>query len=165
MRLAWFFQTSLVNLRQVSPKHTFVTSSLGLHDQHLTEWHSIHPSSDILRIVARLSTRIFLGEELCRNDKWLDASAIYAKVAFHAVEVLRRYPPALRPWVASFVPEVRAARACMANCREIMSPFVAQRYAMKAEAIAGGKEPPRYDDSLEWFEKENGTNFDPTNAQ
>lgn len=79
--------------------------------------------------------------------------------------MLRRYPEALRPWVASFVPEVRAARQCMADCREIMSPFVARRKAAKAEAVARGEEPPRYDDSLEWFEKENGANFDPTRAQ
>lgn len=164
MRLAWSFRTSLVNPRQVTPKHTSVTS-LRSHDQHLTEWHPIHPSSDILRIVARLSARIFLGEELCRNDKWLDVSAIYAKVAFHAVEVLRRYPPALRSWVAPFVPEVKAARECMANCRAIMGPVVERRIAAKAEAIARGEEPPRFDDSLEWFEHECGSEFDPTQSQ
>lgn len=90
---------------------------------------------------------------------------MYAKVAFHGVEVLRRYPLALRPWVAPFVPEARAARQCMAHCREIMNPVVARRRAAKAEAIARGVEPPRYDDSLEWFEKEEGASFDATRAQ
>lgn len=106
-----------------------------------------------------------MGEELCRNEKWLDASAVYAKVAFNAVEVLRRYPSALRPWVASFVPEVKDARACMAQCRGIMDPIVANRHATKAAAIARGEEPPKYDDSLEWFEKEGLKEVDPTTAQ
>lgn len=106
-----------------------------------------------------------MGEELCRKEEWLDASAVYAKVAFNAVEVLRRYPSALRPWVASFVPEVKAARACMAQCRAIMDPIVAERNATKAAEISRGEEAQKYDDSLEWFEKEGLKDVDPTTAQ
>ncbi|KAL1852804.1 hypothetical protein Daus18300_012048 [Diaporthe australafricana] len=130
-----------------------------------TEWRTINPSSDILPIVARLSTRIFMGEELCRNEEWLDASALYAKHAFHAVEILRRYPPALRRWAAPFIPEVKATRAVMAHCRAILAPVVAERAAAKTSAIARGEKPPAYDDSLEWFEKEWGSGYDAAKEQ
>ncbi|KAI3390252.1 hypothetical protein diail_10859, partial [Diaporthe ilicicola] len=130
-----------------------------------TEWHAIHPSSDILRVVARVSTRIFMGEELCRNEEWLHASAMYAQTVFHAVEILRCYPPAVRPWVASFLPEVKAVRASIAKCREILKPIIAERRATKAAAIARGEKPPPYDDTLEWCEKENGPDFDHAKAQ
>lgn len=106
-----------------------------------------------------------MGEELCRNEEWLDASASYAKSAFHAVEVLRRFPPVLRSWVAPFIPEVKATRAVMAHCREILAPVVAERQAAKAAAIVRGERPPAYDDSMEWFEKEFGSGCDAAKEQ
>lgn len=63
------------------------------------------------------------------------------------------------------MPEVRAARECMARCREILGPVVAERHATKAAAAVQGRTPPPYDDSLEWFEKEIGSKFDATRAQ
>lgn len=108
----------------------------------------------MLNMVARVSTRIFMGEELCRNEDWLNESALYSACAFNAVEVLRTWPAVLRPWVAPFIPECKETRARIARCREILEPFVAARHTAKAKAVAQGEKPPVYDDSLEWFEKE-----------
>lgn len=95
-----------------------------------------------------------MGEELCRNEDWLNESALYTACAFKAVEVLRQWPQILRPWVAPFLPECKETRARIARCREIVEPYVAARRAAKSRAVARGESPPVYDDSLEWFEKE-----------
>lgn len=110
----------------------------------------------MLNIVAQVSTRIFMGEELCRNEEWLNESALFAACAFNAVEVLRHWPSILRPWVAPFIAECRETRARIARCREIMEPYVTARRVAKAKALAEGVKSPVYDDSLEWFEKEYG---------
>lgn len=108
----------------------------------------------MLHIIAQVSTRIFMGEELCRNEDWLIESALFAACAFNAVEVLRQWPPILRPWVAPFIAECKELRARLARCREIVEPYVTARRVAKAKALAEGDKPPVYDDSLEWFEKE-----------
>lgn len=108
----------------------------------------------MLNMVAQVSTMIFMGEELCRNEDWLNESALYTACAFNAVEVLRRWPAILRLWVAPFIPECKETRARIARCREILEPFIAARRAAKAKAVANGETPLVYDDSLEWFEKE-----------
>lgn len=128
------------------------------------EWLEIKPSSDMLNMVARVSTRIFMGEELCRNEDWLNESAMYSACAFNAVEVLRNWPAVLRPWVAPFIPECKETRARIARCREILKPVVTARHAAKARAVAQGEKPPVYDDSLEWFEKEY-ENYDAAQSQ
>lgn len=118
----------------------------------------------MLNMVARVSTRIFMGAELCRNEDWLNASAEYTACAFNAVEVLRNWPAVLRPWVAPFIPECRETRAKITRCREILEPFVAARRTAKAKALAQGEKPPVYEDSLEWFEKEY-ENYDAATSQ
>lgn len=105
-----------------------------------------------------------MGEELCRNEDWLNESALYSACAFNAVEVLRNWPAVLRPWVAPFIPECKETRARISRCREILKPFVAARHTAKAKAIAKGEKPPVYDDSLEWFEKEY-ENYDAAQSQ
>ncbi|KAG8158942.1 hypothetical protein KVR01_011385 [Diaporthe batatas] len=119
-----------------------------------SEWLEFKPSSDMLQIVAQVSTRIFMGEELCRNEDWLNESALYTRCAFNAVEVLRDWPSILRPWVAPFLAECKEMRARMARCQEILEPYVTARRAAKAKALAEGEKPPVFNDSLEWFEKE-----------
>ncbi|POS71913.1 cytochrome P450 [Diaporthe helianthi] len=117
------------------------------------EWLEVKPP-DMLNIVAQVSTRIFMGDELCRNEDWLNESALYTASAFYGVEALRRWPSILRPLVAPFLAECKEARARIARCREILEPFVTARHAAKAKALAKGEKPPVYNDSLEWFEKE-----------
>lgn len=115
-------------------------------------------------MVARVSTRVFMGEELCRNEEWLNESALYSAAVFNAVEVLRKWPALLRPWVAPFIPECKDTRARITRCQEILEPFVAARRAAQAKAMAQGEKPPVYDDSLEWFEKEY-ENYDAAKSQ
>jgi len=41
------------------------------------EWHSISPQAVLLNAVARVSSRLFLGDRLCRDPAWLKITTTY----------------------------------------------------------------------------------------
>ncbi|EKJ72481.1 hypothetical protein FPSE_07362 [Fusarium pseudograminearum CS3096] len=130
-------------------------ASLAFRDvlTNSTEWHEIQPSQDFMRIVSRMSSRVFMGEGLCRNEEWVKLSADYTVQAFMTGDVLRSYPRWARPYVHHFLPSCQKLRATLEAARQCLKPFLEQRNAIKAEAMGKGKPCP-FDDSIEWFQQE-----------
>ncbi|WXC61722.1 hypothetical protein SNK03_007595 [Fusarium graminearum] len=128
-----------------------------------TEWHEIQPYPDFIRIISRMSSRVFMGEELCRNEEWVKLAGDYTVQAFRTGDMLRMYPRWSRPFVHWFLPSCKELRRTLDAARKCLKPFLERRNAIKAEAIAKG-EPCPYDNSFEWFEKEY-TTHDPAVAQ
>lgn len=118
-----------------------------------------------MSLIARLSSRVFIGEELCRNEEWIKASSEYTTAAFTYGDVLRAWPRSLRPLVHWFMPEAKEVREKLDSARRALKPLLEQRQTRKAEAMVQGKRPPVYNDSLEWFEQEYTTAYDPAVAQ
>ncbi|KAI6355346.1 hypothetical protein MCOR25_008232 [Pyricularia grisea] len=127
------------------------------------EWHETTVDK-IMALVSRISSRIFMGEELCRSKEWVEASGAWVQAAFKVVYALRLFPRSWRPYVHWFLPVARDARRKVKICREILQPHIDVRRVVKAEAIAKG-EPNPFDDSIEWFEQECKTNYDPATCQ
>lgn len=48
----------------------------------LAEWKETVIADSILQLTARLSTTIFLGDTMCRNEDWLSASKAYTVSRF-----------------------------------------------------------------------------------
>ncbi|KAG6365863.1 hypothetical protein INS49_000039 [Diaporthe citri] len=149
------------NLTKVLAKLTMPLSqeaTTGLQDllTDSPEWHEVKAQAEIGRLVSWMSTRIFMGEEMCRNDEWVAAVSEYTRISFFTANELRTWPDFLRPI------EVRAK---LPAPRRILKPLVEKRRALQAEALARGEEPPVFDDAMGWFEKEYGQNYDPVIAQ
>jgi hypothetical protein len=106
-----------------------------------------------MRIVSRVSSRIFMGEELCRDEEWVNVSGDYTLSAFATANLLRAYPRWARSFVHWFIPECRVLRRKLNDARRCLQPHLDRRNAIKREAAAEGKQSP-FDDSIEWFEKE-----------
>jgi hypothetical protein len=82
------FRASLDNPELIpSVLRVKMTQSLGLVTNHLVdeatvalqdlygedrEWHSVAVKQHNLSLIARLSSRVFLGRPICRNEKWLE---------------------------------------------------------------------------------------------
>lgn len=62
-------------------------------------------------MVARLSSRVFLGEELCRNREWLDITINSTITNMTAAGYVRLFPYFLRPLVNEVLPICRRMRA------------------------------------------------------
>ena len=106
-----------------------------------------------LDLVARLSSRIFLGEELCRSEDWLKITVNYTVDLMFAAEKLRHVPGPLR-WIAHwFLPEAQKLRAEVKQAGDIIRPVLEKRRREKAMLQAQGKESVEYYDAVEWFEQ------------
>jgi hypothetical protein len=62
----------------------------------------------VLDLVARMSSRVFLGPELCRDPRWLEVTKNYTVDAFIAADKLRLYPASLRWFLNYILPECKS---------------------------------------------------------
>ena len=103
-------------------------------------------------MVAQMSSRVFLGKEICRDEEWLNVSVNFTIDAFIAARVLRLWPPILRPVVHWFLPWSRRMRKHIQNSNRIVQGEVHKR-----ELIREGKlpdtNPGRHPDSLDWCQE------------
>ncbi|KAF9879088.1 cytochrome p450 monooxygenase [Colletotrichum karsti] len=129
-------------------------------------WREVSLKDTILDLVARLSSRVFLGEELCRNPDWLAISKSYSVNTFLAGDLLRQYPSWLRPVACRFVPECKLLRKQVADARQVMGPVLQKRREDRRAAEVNGEARPSYNDTIQWIEDESqGSPYDPVGAQ
>ncbi|EER37602.1 cytochrome P450 monooxygenase [Histoplasma capsulatum H143] len=129
-------------------------------------WHDIVLKKSALKIVAQLSSRVFLGEKLCRNPDWLQINISYTVNSYIAAQALRLWPEVIRPLVASFLPSCRKLRQEIEEARAIINPVLEERRQAKEAAIRVGKTPERYLDAMQWLEESaRGRYYDPVVAQ
>lgn len=88
----------------------------------------------LLYLVARISSRVFSGTELCRNEEWLALTPQYAVDVFAAARALRRWPKALAPIVQWWLPETRRIRSEVRQARKLLDPIVEKRRQDPAKA-------------------------------
>ncbi|GAP90671.1 putative trichothecene C-8 hydroxylase [Rosellinia necatrix] len=127
-------------------------------------WHNIALKEEMLHVVARLSSRVMLGEELCRDERWLHVTVRYTEVAFQAAQYLRIFPYFIRPVLHWFLPQCRQARSLVRSAREIIHPALEQRRIMKM--LQGPGKEIKFNDGFEWFEQAaKGKPYDPAISQ
>lgn len=115
------------------------------------EWHSTTLNQNILELVTRLSSRVFLGKELCRERRWLDIAKNYTVDAFIAGRLLRAVPPVLRPIMYWFIPHCRRLRAQVRDSRKLIDPEIRRRIERTQKALEAGEKPPKTADTIGWM--------------
>ena len=119
-----------------------------------------------MRTISQVSSRAFLGPEICRNPAWLDLTADYAEQAFLVARSLRLWPRVLRPLVAMFYPGVRRLRTQIHEARDILEPVLEKRRGAETELAREGKAPRPSTDTLDWLQEcAKGRPFDPAVLQ
>jgi cytochrome P450 len=108
------------------------------------DWTAININRKLLRIVALVSGRVFIGTELSRSEEYLDAAINYTLELMEARRAVDHVRPLLRPFVATRLPEVRKLDERLAQADRILRPVVAARQQMQD----GGDRP---DDMLQWI--------------
>nr|D1MX89.1 RecName: Full=Cytochrome P450 monooxygenase bsc11; AltName: Full=Brassicicene C biosynthetic gene cluster protein 11; AltName: Full=Cytochrome P450 monooxygenase [Alternaria brassicicola]BAI52804.1 cytochrome P450 [Alternaria brassicicola] len=114
-------------------------------------WRTLRIKDDINHIVARVTSRVFLGFPLCRNQKWLDIVVNHTKAVFMAQKRMRQTPPALRPLIHYFLPETKLLRQHLHAARTLISPELAKRRAAVEEALRHGKIPKESANAISWM--------------
>ncbi|KAI1752691.1 cytochrome P450 [Xylaria castorea] len=130
------------------------------------EWKEFSLQPVVLSLVARLSSRVFLGEKLCRDPAWLQITTEHPPNAFMAAYKLRLYPKILRPIVHWFLPECQLLRQHYAQAHSVIQPVIDQRKEEKRNALKAGLPAPAYDDAIDWAQEESKqTPWDPVTFQ
>ncbi|KAL8296103.1 hypothetical protein RB600_001545 [Gaeumannomyces tritici] len=132
-----------------------------------SDWIEAAIYPQVLEIIARLSSRVFLGSEVCRNEEWLDITKNFTVAQNEAIERLRLYPSFLRFLIYHFDPACRRTEAQWRRANSIVQGVVAQRRREQAECAAKGLPAPVYNDAIEWgeLETDGGMSYNPTNLQ
>lgn len=132
----------------------------------VSEWRNFTAYEEILDVVARVSSRVFLGQELCRNDKWLDITKSYTINAMTAATGLRVYPVWMRSILHWFDPRCKEVRRQATLAAELIDDIHKKREETRKQAVAVGKTPPRFEDALDWFDDEGaGCSFSMSSVQ
>lgn len=130
------------------------------------EWKEIVAKPEMLYIVARAASRVFLGPVMCKNDEWIRLSIGYTMDVFTGAHELRHWPALLRPIVNEVLPSCRNVRAKAAEARSLLEPEIRRRRENNEKLLAEGKPLPKLSDTITWFdEMAKGRPFDPTSMQ
>lgn len=119
-------------------------------------------------IITRMSSMIFLGNELGRDPKWVQNAMDYMFHSLPAAAQLRQWPRFLRPLVAQFLPACRQVRADMQTARDLINPVIEHRRFLEKKSLEAGQPVPENDDALAWMEKAaraKGVKHDPAQMQ
>ena len=116
----------------------------------LDAWISIPYNSTVLRLVARISARVFVGLPLCRNEEWLRTSISYSQNVFITSVIIRLFPTFMQSWVAPFIPAVWKVQQNLRLAKSLIVPYVEKRIDRQCN-------DPNYrkpDDLLQWMMNE-----------
>jgi len=129
-------------------------TNVAIHDlfgEDEAAWHSAAVKEQALDLVARLSSRVFLGKPLCRNTRWLDIAKNYTVDAFGTARLLRAVPPLLRPIAHWFMPGCQRLRQEVRDARTLIEPEVERRKARAEKALAEGRKVDKTADTIGWM--------------
>ncbi|KAM0197922.1 hypothetical protein ACHAPI_004654 [Fusarium lateritium] len=148
----------------IEPLSRESTLAISLNFGESTEWREIHLKPAILDIIARISSRIYLGDQLCRNEDWLAITKTYTTNFYTASTNLRMFPRSLRFIAHWFLPECKKLRHERKEAIKIITPLIQRRRELRQAAMEAGAPIPVFNDALDWSAQEAeaaGSSFDP----
>ena len=87
----------------------------------------------ILRIVSRITARIFMGSPLCRYEEWLSLNTLIVEEIFRTVVIMRLFPPSLHRIISIFLPSRWRMQNCMNRIHLLLIPVINEQ-ATKGES-------------------------------
>ncbi|KAM0229861.1 hypothetical protein ACHAP5_011531 [Fusarium lateritium] len=148
----------------IEPLSRESTLAISLNFGGSTEWREIHLKPAILDIIARISSRIYLGDQLCRNQDWLAITKTYTTNFYTASTNLRMFPRSIRFLAHWFLPECKRLRHERKEAIKIITPLIQRRRKLRQAAVEAGEPIPVFNDALDWSAQEAeaaGSSFDP----
>ncbi|KAJ1325528.1 cytochrome P450 monooxygenase 2 [Microdochium nivale] len=120
------------------------------------EWRSVQPYPGLLDVIARLSSRVFLGKELCRSEEWLNITKLYTINSIQAAQELYRYPVWMRRFAnAWLLPKGRIIRQQIADATRLIDRVIEERRRERQQRDTGSKAvDDEVPNAIDWFEEE-----------
>jgi cytochrome P450 len=111
------------------------------------DWTSVHIYMKLVNAVAKVSGRVFVGPDLCRNKDYLDAAVNYTMDFISARSKIQDMRPWLRPFLAPRLKEVRQLAKREEMARKIIYPVVQAR----RDAENNDPDYKKPEDMLQWL--------------
>lgn len=135
----------------------------------MKEWTPTPFVSKALLLTSQVSSRIFLGDSICRNPDWIRLAKDYTVDLITAAYTMRYTPSLLRPVLYYVLPPISKLKATVKAASAIVEPEIQKRRQLRAEALARGEQIPKRLDSLDWFDEvsqdRRQSNYDVVGAQ
>ncbi|KAJ6258873.1 Cytochrome P450 monooxygenase paxP [Drechslerella dactyloides] len=109
-------------------------------------WREVTMYDLVLKVVARTSHRVFLGEELCREEEYLDLSIKYAITVFPTGMLINCFPKFLHPIVGPIL--ATPLRIFRRKARKFLDPIILKRLAQIRDGIPESERP---NDLMQWL--------------
>ena len=130
------------------------------------DWNSCYFQRICPDMVARLSSRVFLGPVVAHDQEWLRVAVDYTISIMGASRALRLWPSILAPFIYRFIPACRALRAQGLAARRIIDGEIKRRRVKWEEDRKNGKPVTKTADSLGWMQElSHGKPFDLSGGQ
>ncbi|KAI0198522.1 cytochrome P450 monooxygenase [Astrocystis sublimbata] len=137
-----------------APLSEEIAYAVEINLENSTEWRETNINSVILDVTARMSSRVFLGEELARSEEWLYIAKNYQVDVGKAMNKLQQYPVNLRPYIGRFFPESKLVYSHYERSKKVIEPILEKRREMARAALQAGQKAPVFNDALGWIEEE-----------
>jgi hypothetical protein len=111
------------------------------------DWTEVNINSKLLRIVAIVSGRVFIGPELCHDEAYINAAVNYTIDVIQALRAVQGLTPWQRFLKGSSLPEVRNLDKHEEQATRFLRPVITAR--RQAEKDQPGYQKP--DDMLQWL--------------
>lgn len=155
--IAHTIKTSLTpSLGKLNPSiQDEVQEALSLELPSGSAWEELDINHALLRIVAMVSGRVFIGAENCRKEEYIEPAINYTVDVMAAQRAVQSLRPWLRPFLANRLPQVQRLDRRIEELRQFLEPVIAARKGPDGES---------YNDMLSWLVKEL-PNFTDYNSQ
>ncbi|KAK7686505.1 hypothetical protein QCA50_010103 [Cerrena zonata] len=110
------------------------------------KWSSIATLPTMQTMVARVSSRVFVGLPLCRNEEYLQIAVSHTKAIARIREVLLCFPPVLKPIAGLFLGESKRGNRV---AEKFLGPIIQKR--MKDIEMLGEDWVDKPNDMLQWI--------------
>ena len=112
------------------------------------DWTPVYIYMKIASAVAKISGRIFVGPELCRDKDYLDAGLNFTMDMITAREEISQMSPWKRPFLAPRLKSVQQLKKRREQAKALLEPIVRARQEAEKK---GGPDYQKPDDVLQWL--------------
>ena len=114
-------------------------------------WKSVEIFAPLLRTVARMSSRVFVGLPLCRNEDWLTVSMTFTGDVFLTLAKLTSIPKPFRPFYAWITGSTKLINSHRKKAQAVLGPVIQRRLEEERLAEKNGTVYKKPNDMIQWF--------------
>ncbi|PSN64497.1 putative cytochrome P450 [Corynespora cassiicola Philippines] len=112
------------------------------------EWTEVDIQAILQKMIARVSSRVFIGERASRDETWLNLCLQFPMNVFSTAFIMRLFPPFLWPLVSWILPTRYWLRQNLKLGKQIAAPIIAE---YQARAASTSDKPTEKSTLLEWM--------------